>query len=123
MTMQALVIAHAAFGHNHFFKNNHLFRQWTRADRVLDNLAYAKQFIADCEQKHGISAVENILDSAHALMSQGVSKYAPTIENTAGKSTPNPGKARKTSHSTKGVNKTHRLIRKAAFDAVVFIPP
>lgn len=78
MTMQALVIAHAAFGHNHFFKNNHLFRQWTRADRVLDDLAYAKQFIADCEQKHGVSAVENILDSAHALMPQGVSKYAPT---------------------------------------------
>ncbi|MEZ6088469.1 MAG: SpoVR family protein [Pirellulaceae bacterium] len=31
MTMQTLVIAHAAFGHNHFFKNNHLFRQWTSA--------------------------------------------------------------------------------------------
>lgn len=77
MTMQALVIAHAAFGHNHFFKNNHLFRQWTRADRVLDNLAYAKQFIADCERKHGVAAVENVLDSAHALMSQGVSRYAP----------------------------------------------
>src|SRR5262245_40896559 len=27
--MQTLVIAHAAFGHNHFFKNNYLFRQWT----------------------------------------------------------------------------------------------
>ena len=26
MTMQALVIAHAAFGHNHFFKNNNLFQ-------------------------------------------------------------------------------------------------
>jgi stage V sporulation protein R len=75
--MQALVIAHAAFGHNHFFKNNHLFQQWTRADRVLDDLAYAKQFLADCEQRHGMQAVENILDSAHALMSQGVSRYAP----------------------------------------------
>ena len=30
-TMQTLVIAHAAFGHNHFFKNNYLFRQWTDA--------------------------------------------------------------------------------------------
>ncbi len=77
MTMQALVIAHAAFGHNHFFKNNHLFRQWTRADRVLDNLAYAKRFLAECEQRHGLPAVENILDSAHTLMSQGVSRYAP----------------------------------------------
>ena len=77
MTMQALVIAHAAFGHNHFFKNNHLFRQWTRADRVLDDLAYAKQFIADCEERYGLPAVESILDSAHALMSHGVSRYAP----------------------------------------------
>ena len=77
MTMQALVIAHAAFGHNHFFKNNHLFRQWTRAERVLDDLAFAKRFIADCEQRHGLLAVESVLDSAHALMSQGVSRYAP----------------------------------------------
>ena len=69
--MQALVIAHAAFGHNHFFKNNHLFRQWTQADRVLDDLAYGKQFIADCEERYGMQAVESTLDSAHALMSQG----------------------------------------------------
>ena len=33
MTMQALVMAHAAFGHNHFFKNNYLFKQWTDAGR------------------------------------------------------------------------------------------
>ncbi|WP_442507622.1 SpoVR family protein [Novipirellula sp. SH528] len=77
MTMQALVIAHAAFGHNHFFKNNHLFRQWTRADRVLDDLAYAKHFISDCEQRYGLPAVESILDAAHALMGYGVSRYAP----------------------------------------------
>jgi len=76
MTMQALVIAHAAFGHNHFFKNNHLFRQWTRAGRVLEDLSYAKGFIAECEQRHGLQAVESTLDAAHALMSQGVSRYA-----------------------------------------------
>ena len=29
ITTQATVIAHAAFGHNHFFKNNYLFKQWT----------------------------------------------------------------------------------------------
>ena len=33
-TMQTLVIAHAAFGHNHFFKNNYLFKQWTDADGI-----------------------------------------------------------------------------------------
>ena len=78
MTMQTLVIAHAAFGHNHFFKNNHLFKQWTRADRVLDDLAYAKRFIANCEERHGIAAVEKLLDSAHALMNHSVNRYATT---------------------------------------------
>ena len=34
--MQALVVAHAAYGHNSFFKGNHLFRQWTCADGILD---------------------------------------------------------------------------------------
>ena len=37
-TMQTLVIAHAAFGHNHFFKNNYLFKQWTDAYGILDYL-------------------------------------------------------------------------------------
>ena len=31
MTMQALVIAHACYGHNSFFKNNYLFTTWTDA--------------------------------------------------------------------------------------------
>ena len=46
MTMQALVIAHAAFGHNHFFKNNYLFRQWTNAEGIMDYLAFAKKYLA-----------------------------------------------------------------------------
>jgi len=84
-TMQTLVIAHAAFGHNHFFKNNQLFRQWTRADRVLDELAYAKKFLADCEQRYGLDAVEDLLDSAHALMQQSVDRYAPKRQSTSDK--------------------------------------
>jgi stage V sporulation protein R len=74
-TMQALVIAHAAFGHNHFFKNNYLFRQWTDANGILDYLDFAKSYIAKCEEKHGEAAVERLLDSAHALMGQGVHRY------------------------------------------------
>lgn len=74
-TMQALVIAHAAFGHNHFFKNNYLFQQWTDANGILDYLEFAKDFIMQCEQRHGEVAVERLLDAAHALMSQGVHKY------------------------------------------------
>lgn len=75
MTIQALVIAHAAFGHNHFFKNNHLFLQWTDARGILDYLEFAKSFLADCEEKHGAHAVERVLDAAHALMSHGVHRY------------------------------------------------
>lgn len=41
-TMQALVIAHACFGHNSFFKNNYLFRTWTDADSIIDYLVFAK---------------------------------------------------------------------------------
>jgi spore cortex formation protein SpoVR/YcgB (stage V sporulation) len=68
MTMQTLVIAHAAFGHNHFFKNNHLFQQWTDASGIIDYLAFARRFISDCEVQHGSVAVERVLDAAHSLM-------------------------------------------------------
>lgn len=75
MTMQTLVMAHAAFGHNHFFKNNHLFKQWTDANAILDYLQFAKNYIAKCEERYGQKEVEKILDSAHALRDQGVDKF------------------------------------------------
>src|SRR6201993_3784805 len=74
-TMQTLVIAHAAFGHNHFFKNNYLFRQWTDAEGILDYLDFAKGYVAQCEERHGRAAVEMTLDAAHALMSHGIDRY------------------------------------------------
>ncbi|WP_372426911.1 SpoVR family protein [Salinarimonas chemoclinalis] len=74
-TMQTLVIAHAAFGHNHFFKNNYLFKQWTDADGILDYLEFAKGFISECEERYGHGPVEMVLDAAHALMSQAVHRY------------------------------------------------
>ena len=74
-TMQTLVIAHAAFGHNHFFKNNYLFKQWTDADGILDYLDFAKSYVAQCEERYGRAAVERMLDAAHALMSHGVHRY------------------------------------------------
>ena len=74
-TMQALVIAHAAFGHNHFFKNNYVFKQWTDAVGILDYLDFAKGYVAQCEERHGRIAVEQTLDAAHALMSHGVDRY------------------------------------------------
>lgn len=74
-TMQALVIAHAAFGHNHFFRNNHLFRQWTEASAILDYLAFARGYIAECEERHGVAAVERVLDAAHSLSRHGVHRH------------------------------------------------
>ncbi|MDN3637237.1 SpoVR family protein [Simiduia curdlanivorans] len=75
MTMQALVIAHACYGHNSFFKGNYLFRAWTDADSIIDYLVFAKNYIAGCESRHGIDEVERILDSCHALMNYGVDRY------------------------------------------------
>ena len=75
MTMQALVMAHACFGHNHFFKNNYLFRQWTDAEGILPYLEFAKKYIERCEDEYGFEDVERTLDAAHALMDQGVFRY------------------------------------------------
>ncbi|WP_439924409.1 SpoVR family protein [Nitrobacter sp. JJSN] len=75
MALQALVTAHAALGHNHFFKNNYLFKEWTDAGAILSYLAFAKNYITRCEERHGLAAVEEILDTAHALMEQGVFRY------------------------------------------------
>ena len=72
---QVLVIAHAAFGHNHFFKNNHLFKQWTDADGIIDYLVFAKNYVAQCEERYGEEAVEQTLDAAHSLMMNGVDRY------------------------------------------------
>ena len=73
--MQALVIAHACYGHNSFFKGNYLFRTWTDASSIIDYLVFAKQYINQCEERHGIDAVEELLDSCHALMNYGVDRY------------------------------------------------
>jgi stage V sporulation protein R len=75
MMMQALVIAHAAYGHNSFFKGNYLFKTWTDASAIIDYLVFAKNYISKCEERHGVDEVENILDSCHALMKYGVDRY------------------------------------------------
>jgi len=75
MAMQALVIAHAAYGHNSFFKGNYLFRMWTDAASIIDYLVYAKNYVSACEEKHGLDAVESFIDSCHALSNHGVDRY------------------------------------------------
>ena len=75
LPMQALVIAHACYGHNSFFKGNYLFRAWTSADAIIDYLVFARKYIAQCEERYGQEEVELLLDSCHALMNNGVDRY------------------------------------------------
>ncbi|MCK5813245.1 MAG: SpoVR family protein [Cocleimonas sp.] len=75
MTMQALVIAHACYGHNSFFKGNYLFKTWTDAEGIIDYLQFARHYIAKCEERHGVEEVEKLLDSCHALSNYGVDRY------------------------------------------------
>ncbi|MBV8249400.1 MAG: SpoVR family protein [Comamonas sp.] len=73
--MQALVIAHAAYGHNSFFKNNYLFRMWADSGSIIDYLVYARDYVSQCEEQYGLDAVEQLLDSCHALANFGVDRY------------------------------------------------
>jgi stage V sporulation protein R len=75
MVMQALVVAHACYGHNSFFKGNYLFRQFTQADAILDYLVFARRYVMECEERYGVAEVEDIIDSCHALMDFGVDRY------------------------------------------------
>jgi spore cortex formation protein SpoVR/YcgB (stage V sporulation) len=75
MALQALILAHASYGHNSFFKNNYLFQTWTSPDSIIDYLLFAKKYVAKCEEKYGVDEVELLLDSCHALMNLGVDRY------------------------------------------------
>jgi stage V sporulation protein R len=71
---QALVIAHACFGHNSVFKNNFMFKTWTNSSAIIDYMIFAKNYIIECEEKYGEQEVEATLDAAHALSSHGIDK-------------------------------------------------
>lgn len=75
LVMQAIVIAHACYGHNSFFKNNYLFKTWTTPDAIIDYLLFAKNYIQECEERYGVDIVERTLDACHALMHHGVDRY------------------------------------------------
>ncbi|MEX2496729.1 MAG: SpoVR family protein [Woeseia sp.] len=75
LAMQALVIAHACYGHNSFFKGNYLFRTWTDASAIVNYLLFARNYIAECEERYGLDATESLLDSCHALMNYGVDRF------------------------------------------------
>ena len=73
--MMLLVIAHACQGHNAFFKNNYMFKDWTSADSILDYMVFAREYVLDCEEEYGAKEVESILDACHSLIENGVDKY------------------------------------------------
>ena len=73
--LMLLVLAHAAYGHNHFFKNNYLFKQWTHADAIVDYMLFAREYVEKCEEKYGYEEVEKILDACHMIERYGVDKY------------------------------------------------
>ncbi|GIL06234.1 MAG: SpoVR family protein [Betaproteobacteria bacterium] len=75
LALQVLVMAHAAYGHNAFFKNNYLFQQFTQADSILDYLKFARDYVMQCEQTHGWREVEKVLDCCHTLAPYGVDRY------------------------------------------------
>lgn len=75
MTMQALVLAHAGAGHNDFFHNNYMFKDWTDAKFIVPYLKYAKEFIAKAEGKLGKEVVEILLDACHSVQYNGIFKY------------------------------------------------
>ena len=70
--LMLLVIAHAGMGHNHFFKNNYMFKQWTQADAIVDYMKFARDYILKCEEIYGPESVEEVLDACHAITEYGV---------------------------------------------------
>lgn len=81
MMMQCLVMAHAGAGHNSFFKNNYLFKQWTDADAILQYVSFAKDYVNECERRYGYKQVEDWLDACHVWSMWGVDKYRRPRKN------------------------------------------
>ena len=71
LVLQVLTIAHV-YGHNDFFKNNRMFKTYTRAELVIDmfknHANRIREYIQD--PSIGYNRVEAILDAAHAIKYQ-----------------------------------------------------
>jgi len=73
--MQILVIAHACFGHNNFFKQNYMFKDFTNAKDIILDLTILRDFIRECEAKYGFDRVEKVIDACHALKFHDIRLY------------------------------------------------
>ncbi len=71
LVLQILTIAHV-YGHNDFFKNNRMFKNYTRAELTIDmfknHANRIREYIQD--PSIGYANVEKILDAAHAIKYQ-----------------------------------------------------
>ena len=100
MAMQTLVLAHAAFGNNHFFKNNYLFQHRTDPSGIHNHLDFAKRYVADCEEKHGFAEVEAVLgrspraDGSRRICIEGAAKKNLLPNTNVGDAAAGAGSAR-----------------------------
>lgn len=79
MYLQVLIMAHC-IGHSDFFKNNITFKH-THPENIILRMRNAKRFIDKLieDPSIGIDAVEDILDSAHALSMNVPHRYVPYV--------------------------------------------
>jgi len=73
--MQIMVMAHAGVGHNAVFANNVYFREWTHAGSIIDYMLFARDYIRHCEERYGLTEVEQVLDAAHSISMHSIDKY------------------------------------------------
>lgn len=64
--MQLIVIAHASYGHNAVFKNNHMLKE-VDAETILRENRNLRDFVIECEQKYGWREVSDFLDFCHSM--------------------------------------------------------
>lgn len=80
MPLQTLVMAHAAVGHNSFFKNNYMFTDNTQADFILEYCTFADRFINKCAELYGQAEVTMTLDAAHSLADQSMRRKRAEVK-------------------------------------------
>ncbi len=80
MYLQVLIMAHC-IGHSDFFKNNITF-QHTHPENIILRMRNAKRYIDKLieDPSIGVEAVEQILDSAHALSMNVPRRYEPYVK-------------------------------------------
>lgn len=66
-TEMLTVLAHAAIGHNAFFKSNFVFQSYTNPNGIVDYLLYARHFLKRCEEKYGEDRVADVMAACMAL--------------------------------------------------------